>query len=58
MGLCLAQATPDFHPHTIVTHLLLGGNLPTFAVDYRRCLTRMARDAHQQWRLIYLWLGF
>jgi tetratricopeptide (TPR) repeat protein len=30
----------------------------TFAVDYRRCLTRMARDAHQQWRLIYLWLGF
>jgi predicted Zn-dependent protease len=30
----------------------------TFATDYRRCLTKMATDAHQQWRLIFIWLGF
>lgn len=28
-----------------------------FAADYRRCLTKMASDAHQQWRLIFIWIG-
>ena len=28
-----------------------------FTADYRRCLTKMAIDARQKWRLIIIWLG-
>jgi hypothetical protein len=29
----------------------------TFRTDYRRCLTRMAKDAGQRWMIIPIWMG-